>query len=217
MERKIVEETNISEVVFEEDLYPRSSYNWQTSYDYSQSMLTGAQFPFITLAVYKGKKYLVDGKHRIEALRMLKQTKVEAEIFVGWNKKKIFEEAVKRNIAHGRILSPYEKRRIALKLRDVGYGDEEVSDLIQVPLDKLEKFVAQRLTNSLTGEVIVKSEIKHLAGQDYDGDITNNQEHMKSKSQVVLFGQVVHLFENDLVDRKHPVISKLLNKLKKLL
>jgi len=217
MERKVRQKVDLNKIVFDEELYPRALYNWQTAYDYSMSMKTGVKFPPITLAILNGKMVLVDGKHRLEALKLLKEKKVEAEVFTGWDRKKIFEEAVRRNIAHGRILSPYEKRRIALKLRGMKYKDSAICDIIQVPEDKIENFVAQRLTNSLTGETIVKSEIKHLAGQNYDQEIELTQKAMYSRSQVSILNEVVRLLEKNLFDLENKQVQKLLNKLKNLI
>jgi len=217
MERKIKQEVSLKEIFIDEDLYPRSSVNWHTSYDYAQSMVSGAKFPPIVLAIFANKKYLVDGRHRIDARKQLKKETIQAEIYVGWDKKKIFEEAVRMNIAHGRVLSPFEKRRIALKLREEGYDSKNISELIQVPQDKLENFVAQRLTNALTGETIVKSEIKHLAGQNFEGEIESLQKPMKSKSQVMLLTHTVYLLEKGLIDKENKVIAKLLKRLKELL
>ena len=108
MGRAIKQKVLIEEIFFDEDLYPRTQCNWQTSYDYSQSMKTGSKFPDIVLAVFNNRKYLVDGKHRIEACKLLKIKSIKAIIYTGWNKKKIFEEAIKYNITHGRDVSHYE-------------------------------------------------------------------------------------------------------------
>ena len=148
MERQIRSKVPIKEIFFDETLYPRASYNWQTAYDYSQSMKIGAKFPPIIIAILNGKKYLVDGKHRTEATKMNKQKEIKAIVYSGWSKKKIFLEAVRTNIAHGKLLGPYDKRRIAVKLREMNVSQDQISEIIQIPQDKLENFVGQRLINT---------------------------------------------------------------------
>jgi len=217
MARRIIQKVKISEIVFDKELYPRIDSSWQTAYDYQQSMKTGAKFPPITLAIFNKKLYLVDGKHRVEAYKLNKVTIVEAEVFLGWNKRKIFEEAVRRNIAHGRILSPFEKRRIALKLRVMNYPDSAISELVQIPMVKLENFIGQRLINAITGEEIVKSEIKHLSGQDFPGDINITQKQMYNTSQAALLKDLIRLIEKNLLDLQNQEIVKLVLKLKQLL
>ncbi len=221
MARKINCSVPLKEIHLNEEVYPRVGYNWQTGYDYSQSMKTGAKFPPITLAVYNGKKIIVDGKHRYEAHKICKKKVIKAEVYVGWTLKKIFEEAIKRNIAHGRVLSPYEKRSIALKLRAMKFKDNEISQLIQVPGDKLQSFVGQRLINTMNGEVIVKSEIKHLAGRNFNEEdfatISGNQASMYANSQVDLLDEIINLLQGGLLDKEDSEIQSRLKKLKTLL
>lgn len=237
MGRKINSEVNLKEIHFDEDLYPRSKYDWRTAYIYSQAMNSGAKFPPIVLALLNGKKYLVDGKHRTEANILNKKEKIEAIVHTGWNKKKIFLEAVKANISHGKILSPYEKRRIALKLREYDSTNGEISQIIQVPEDKLENFIAQRLVNTMTGEpidpeegerlskeighAILKSGIKHFAGETMsEEDFIGLEETQKSfygSSQFRLFNEVVRIIESDMLDKNNKSVMKLVEKLKILI
>ena len=215
----------LKDVFFDEELYPRTSYNWQTSYDYSQSMKTGATFPPIILAIYKRKKYLVDGKHRLEAHKICKLDKIEAIVYTGWTRKKIFEESIRLNIAHGRVLSPYEKRKIALKLKSWKYGAAQISDLIQVPQGNLQKFIGTRLINAITGDVeyesIVKSGVKHLAGGTYSENQIKNieatQKDWYMHNQVDLLDQVIDLFSNKLINIKDKKVKVRVTELKKLL
>lgn len=223
--RKIIKSVKIEDIFFDEDLYPRTQSNWQTSYDYAQSMKTGSKFPMIILALLNKKLYLVDGKHRLEAYKQLKVKSVKAVIYTGWNKKKIFEEAIKFNIAHGRGLSPYEKRLIAQKLLELKYKNKDISNLIQVPMDKLKTFVAERIVNTLTAyndsaeesqritSVIVKSGGKHLKGTMVE-DIENIQEDWSMHSQEDLLKQFLTLLDNKLLDKHNPKVISLFAKIK---
>lgn len=237
MGRTIKSKVSLKEIYFDEDLYPRSSWDWKTSYIYSQSMNSGAIFPPIVLALLNHKKYLVDGKHRLEAHKNLKKSDIDAIVHTGWTKKKIFEEAIRLNVTHGRVLSPYEKRRIALKLREMDSSDKEICKLIQVPEDKLENFIGSRLINTLTGEVIdseeneriakeigqaiLKSGVKHFAGQtlseeDYN-NLEKNQKSFYGASQVSLLNELIRLIEGNLLDKSDEKVTQLVNKLKKIL
>ncbi len=235
MARRIKQKVLISEIFFDEDLYPRNLYNWQTGYDYSQSMKTGSKFPDIILAIYNNKKYLVDGKHRIEAYKLLKIKEVDAIIHVGWNRKKIYTQAVKANISHGRVLSPYEKRMIAMKLLEFEYKNSEISKIIQVPLDKLERFVTQRSVNVLTGvstedsassaqkiaKMIVKSGAGHYSGTTLDlkqaSNIESVQRNWNMHSQVDLLKQVIDLIENNFLDLQNSKVLEKFNYLRNLI
>lgn len=211
--KKTIQKIEIAKIKVDEDLYPRTQMNWQTAYDYAQSMRAGAKFPPIVVALFKGSFILVDGNHRLNANKQLKETEIEAEINIGWNRKKIFEEAIKANISHGKVLSPYEKRRIALKLRQLRYSDKSISQLIQVPFDKLSGFVEQRLVNTLTGETIVKSEVKHLAGyaiQESAKDFEKESKRMFANDQLNLIANLLDLISKRLIDLDN---AKVINKL----
>ena len=237
MKKQITAKVNIHEIVFDEDLYPRASYNWNTSYDYSQSMLAGSVFPPIVLAILNHKKILVDGKHRLEAYKGLKIEQLNAIIYTGLSRQEIFKMAVQLNITHGRSLSPYEKRRIALKLMEMNVKKSDISKLILVPESKLTQFVGQRLISSVTGkpietdieltnaiknnQAILKSGLKHLSGQQFEeaefNEIQEDQEDYSMSSQFNLFSQVLNILKNNLLDKKNPKIIALVKDIKKLL
>jgi len=225
MAKRITAIIPLAEIHFEQEFYPRTQPSWQTAYIYSQNMIAGAKFPPITLALLNGKKYLVDGKHRYEACKLLKKESIPAEVYTGWDKRKIFEEAVRRNVAHGQVLSPYEKRLIILRLRTMRYNNKAISELVNVPQDKLSTFVGQRLISSTTGTVItdtiVKSAFKHLTGGQYSpreiAEMEKAQGQTSSRSQIYLVKQLVEMFESNLIDLDDEKIYEELLVLKKYL
>jgi len=218
--RKVIrKKVNLNQIVFDEDLYPRIQVSWQTVFDYSESMKTGVEFPPITLAFFNKQLILVDGAHRLKACKNLKLKNIKAEVLIGLNRKQIFIKAVERNISHGRILSPYEKRRIALKLRKLKYKDIDISNLIQVPMEKLDNFIEQRLINSITGETIItKTPLKHLAGGTFSGaeisSILKAQMKLSIQDQLHMLTQFRDLLRSSLIDFDNKKISNLLAEIK---
>lgn len=226
---------DITKVVVDADLYPRDGWSWQTSYGYSQAMLAGAKFPPIVVALNKGKYFLVDGRHRIEAVKILGKKSIETEVVTGWSRQQLFEEAVKRNLTHGKALTVHEKRVIALKLRNWKYAPNQISEIIQVPLDKLENFVAQRLVNAITGEtiaeggrkieshmtpMIVKSGIKNAINSESvlnSEDLETMQHKVYSGSQQSLLRQLIGIIKAGLLDTKNKEVNKLIKQLKELI
>ena len=225
----IKKQVNIADIMFDEELYPRSKPNWMTILDYRESMVSGAVFPPIILAIHNKKMYLVDGKHRIEARKQLKHKSISAIVHINWTKQKIFLEAVRTNIAHGHQLSPYEKRMIAQKLLEMKMKKQEVSNLIQVPMNKLDNFIGSRLVNAVTGaesslddayktgEVILKSSIKHLAGETIEGNIDELQKDYFGRSQRDILKHLVSLLKTRTIDETDEDIMKLLSQVKTLL
>jgi len=216
----------LNKIRFDEEIYPRSQVVWQVYYDYAESMKTGAKFPPITLALHRRRLVLVDGLHRIEAYKLRKKKTIKAEVHTGWSYERIFEEAIRRNIQHGKALSPYEKRRIALKLRQMRYNLKDVSKLIQVPLDKLEDFIGQRMISATTGtplverEIIVKSPLKHLAGQKFkrrDFEAIKEAQKGHVRDQIGLLKDLISLLKNGLLDTSNKKVNELLEELKLLI
>jgi len=229
----INKQVKIEDIEFDQDLYPRIKPNWMTIVDYKESMVTGAKFPPIVLATYHSKLYLVDGKHRIECHRQLGIDKINSIIHTGWSKQKIFQEAVRFNISHGEKLTPYEKRRIAQKLLEMKMKKQEVCNLIQISMDKIDNFIGSRLVNAIsgeptgdvdidnayeTGQVILKSSLKHLAGGNVDGlSLDKLQRQQFSRDQPTLLKELISLLESETININDEDIMKLLARVKTLL
>jgi len=201
----------INQVEFNKEIYPRLNYGWQTAYDYAMSMKAGANFPPIVVAEYEGTYFLVDGKHRLEASKLNKQDSIQCEILRGLTWEKIFLEAVERNIKNSRPFSPQEKAHIAHKLRGMKFTDIQVSVIVQIPMEKLSKFVADRVTNTISGEeVVLKSPLRNFAGEIISDEMELGQRILSATSQEQLLNQMVFMLENNSFKR----IPKITNKLK---
>ena len=70
-----------SEIVFDEDCYPRDQSMDIIGYTYYESMKAGVKFPPIVVAQFEGKFILVDGWHRVEAHRRMKNDYIEVFLF----------------------------------------------------------------------------------------------------------------------------------------
>ena len=202
----------ISQIYEDNEVYPRFQHSWQVAYDYAKSMETGAEFPPITVAFYAGKYYLVDGKHRKEAYKYIKQDTIEVEIIPVKSLNDIFVEAVKRNVIHGKALSVGEKVKAVLRLRLADLSDEEISKIVQVPFKDIKRFVLKRVTNTITGEqVVLKKPLTHLAGEDIDEETAKSQGLYHGGSQMQIVNEMIGLLETKAFNTKN---APLMNKLK---
>jgi hypothetical protein len=229
----------VKDVVTDKECYPRDGWNHFTAYSYSQAMRAGAKFPPIVVALNRGRYILVDGKHRLEAKKILKQNSIEAEVVIGWSKRQIYEEAVRRNVTHGKALSIHERRQVGLRLRNWQYPPNKISELIQVPMDKLTTFIEQRLTNAITGDVIAQTNATRKKSADYDGmiagqvilksgirnaesfsmtkeEIDEVQQGLYAGNQKSLIQQLIKIIKHSLLD-KDKKTQKLIIELKELL
>jgi len=208
----------ISQINEDTELYPRNHYNWFTGNKYAKAMQTGSIFPPITVALFAGKYYLVDGKHRLEAFKTNKQESVQAEVLKGLTRANIFAEAVKRNVIHGASLSTQETANCINKLRNMDFSDAQISKIVNIPVNKIERFVADRITSSITGEEIsLKAPLKHFAGQDVSEEILDSQGVYASQSQAHVVDQMLKLLETGAFNTRNEVVMNKLKMVHKLI
>lgn len=214
----------LKDIVIDEKLYPRVNYSWQTVYDYSESMKSGAKFPRIVVAKYKNMFILIDGRHRLEAYKQLSGAKkfnklsLVVDVLVGLTKNKIYEESILRNITHGRPFSVQEKIKIAVRLKDLKYSQIKISNIVNIPVGKLSTLISRRLTNSITGdEIVLKKPFEHLYNDDELGDVSYIQKGFKGESQLSLINSVIILLETKTINKTDEKVIVGLKKLKKIL
>jgi len=208
------------DIIFDEELYPRNQHFWQTAYAYSESMKLGNKFPLVVVAKLSNSNafVLVDGKHRLEAYKILKVKRIKVEVLLGLSKNQIYEEAIRRNTNHGQRFSIQEKLSIAVKLRYLHYSTAKISQLVQVSPTKLKSLLSDRLVNSITGEdIVLKADVKHLSGSHYDGDIETVQRQFRGNEQLPLIQELCVLLETKTINLKSKKVLSALLKLKTLL
>lgn len=88
----------IVDLVFDSELYPRMKVAWFTAYSYAQAMRSGKEFPPIIVGVLKGKRYVVDGWHRVEARKLLKEEYIQGMVQNYASEKLLFEDAVREKL-----------------------------------------------------------------------------------------------------------------------
>jgi ParB-like chromosome segregation protein Spo0J len=205
---------SIEEIKTIPELYPRTKVDWLTAYDYSQKMRAGEVFPPITVAHYNNEYILVDGWHRIEALKILGEKYIRATVIKVKDEREIFVQAVKLNITHGRPLSPYEKALIIKRLGEMNFTKEEISQIVKIPLDKIEKFVVERVRKVTVGtetkEVVLKKIISKVElPEDFDTEL---QESLSVRTQVKLLDELIVLLENNLIEIENDKVKERLIK-----
>ncbi len=215
METKIIQ---IEKAICDKEMYPRNLVDWMTTYRYAKAMKSGAKFPPITVASSLfGKLIVVDGFHRLEAYKQNKETHLEVEIIKGLNKQQIFIESVKRNIGHGRQFNSQERTRIILTLEKWKLSQEVISEIIRIPTDDLQPFVAKRITRitETQEEIPLKSIIRNLSKSDVDEE--PEQDYFAGRNQLQVLNILIILLKNKYIDTNSKIIMEKLNEINKLL
>ncbi|WP_152945772.1 helix-turn-helix domain-containing protein [Desulfofundulus thermobenzoicus] len=128
-------QVDINQIIVDEAIYPRSAVDPETVERYREALESGAKLPPLVLMP---DNRLIDGRHRLEAYRLLGAEAVEAEI----------EEpadpdvrAVEKNLRHGRPLSKAELKEAARRW----YGKRpvtEIAGLLGVTRQTVQNWVA---------------------------------------------------------------------------
>ncbi len=115
----------LDSIIFDEEIYPRTQYVNLVAYQYSEAMKAGVKFPAILLGRYKKKLYLVDGKHRMEAAKILKLTSISATVKDYKSRLDMLKDSITLN-NHGKPLTLADKAKLLSKLREYNVPDEEI-------------------------------------------------------------------------------------------
>lgn len=210
----------LSNIVFDEKLYPRHKYSWQTSYEYSQQMKGGAIFPPLVVASLNNHYILVDGKHRYEAYKSNKEENIQVIIISVKDEKELYLKAVEYNLHHGQKLFAIDRAKIISDLQKFGVSNEQISKLIHMKVENVQQFKTDRIyTDIKTGqEVFLKSHLKGLSSrEDLDSDTVKSiQEGHGGMRQDVLLNQVCDIIENKLIDA-NPRVQKAYERLQELI
>lgn len=213
----------VKDIVHNDKCYPRLNKDWLTAYKYAEAMKSGADFPPITVTlrkriVGKGKYLLIDGWHRLEASKKNKETHIQADVLDSMTNDQVYIEAVKRNVAHGRILTVQERANIIVRLQDMKLEMGEISRIVCIPADKLEPFVVKRVTHTVTGEFIaLKAPLKHMAGIDVESSVKDEQDIFSARAQISYLNELIRIIENGWLNLANGDVKRATKKLYGLL
>lgn len=206
----------ISDLVFDQEIYPRIRDQWQTAWRYAQSMKAGSEFPRILVGAFEDKLFIVDGVHRVNAKKLLKEEYIEANVKKYESKNDMFVDAVKCNIVHGRQLSSQERTRIITKLEDMEFSLQEISEIVKVPTDKIEKFKARIIIGPNGKPIFQKSVVAKIDADEKD-KLSVDMAKFNVRSVHELLRQLIELLENNVFPLDDDEVKELTVKLYDLL
>ena len=130
------------EIVFREDLYPRSTHDASLVQQYANNI---DRLPPIEINQHN---IIIDGKHRWLAARSVKQETIEAFITETESEAQLFKLSVERNAKHGYQLSNKDKKSAALTMylgadNRGGQLKKELASLFSVSLQTITNWVAR--------------------------------------------------------------------------
>src|SRR6516165_5257646 len=126
----------VSKLIEDLSIYPRRIVNQNHVRDLTSALQAaeGADI-FPPLTVDRRSKRIVDGFHRRRAFLAVlgPDAEIQAELRTYHSETELLLDAVRLNCVHGLNLYEIEKRRIVLKLSDLGVDDDEIAGALHVP------------------------------------------------------------------------------------
>jgi hypothetical protein len=203
---------NVDSIIVDLELYPRyfsgkAPNLFYKARDYRDKMEAGAQFPPVILGAFQGQLILVDGLHRLEAVKQLGKNQIAAEIHSYNDLAAIFLDAVKYNASHGKAFSIMDRSNIAAKAERFGIQDQDIIALLQCTPRTYREVFGDRLVE-IDGEKIPASSAhykllkQNVITRDQLAEITSDSKHSLIISRNVnhVFKQLTDLVTDHAVD-----------------
>ena len=164
--KKYLERLPISIVEIPQGYLPRTitQIHKPTVEEYARLMEEGEKFP--PPRVWKrpdGRYWLIDGVHRIEALRKIGRKEVEAEVVEGIDESEYEVMAFRANLKHGLPLKREEKKQFLERLFFKGYKPTEIAKKTGIPLSTVRRYLAHLLEKEKKEREKLLKEAKELA------------------------------------------------------
>jgi hypothetical protein len=201
-------QVKIADILLDEKIYPRSRTNWMTAFRYSQAMKAGNKFPPIKLGKFKGKLYLVDGWHRLIAVRdNLHQEFIEAVVDDFRTKREMYLAAIEANVTHGQKLSTFEVRIIGHELMRMKIPDTKISTLLGIPIVKFEDFFSFQGFKAPIRMLLEQQKVNETDAPELTSHI--DQTILNVQSVQHSLRQSIELLKSGLVPLDDPAIREL--------
>lgn len=205
----------IAALIEDYDLYPRHHVDTVYASRLAAALEAGTTLP--PLIVEKKTKRLVDGWHRLRAIRKVFGDSATVSV-VERNypdEAALLADAVRYNIAHGRLLDNRDLARSAWLLEAVGFPSEQIAVQLQVPEQKLQRLMV-RVVSVKNGKdhdpVVLKASTLHL-----DDGISREQaeaiERQPGTPHTLIAMQLREAIVYDLVNEDNPRLRSELTQL----
>jgi len=128
----------ISDLVFDWSLYPRKEVDHKDVVrSYARALRAGCVFPTVKVGLFRGKKIIVDGVHRVGALKLNGVDYADCSELPFDSEAELFAEAVRLNSEHGKAFSEVELKANITRLKQYKFDVNEIVALTHVPATEI--------------------------------------------------------------------------------
>lgn len=213
-------EIRLSELVFEEDVYPRASIDSMHVAELVEAIEAGAVLPPILMDAET--RTIVDGVHRWRA--MIRVHGIEATVSVQSRAfpkpRDMLLEAMRVNAVHGKPLSPWDRKRCKVMAARYRLGIKQLAAVLGVRPSTLQALGEGRTARAESGEteqVPLKRTIGHMAGKTLSADQMEANRKLCGMPQSYVLRQIVILLEANLLDTDNDEVMQLAQQVMTLL
>lgn len=207
----------LSELVFDQDLYPRGGIVGVHLSMMKAAYASGAQFPPIIAC--RRTKRIVDGVHRwkvyteagIEKVSVMWQDYATDEAF--------FLDAMRHNVTHGHNLTPADRVRCAIIcLEKFGVAIKDAARSLGMPIEMLQAIAERRTATDMDGKgIALKRTVQHMHGRTLTPVQIATNTTLTGLNQATYANQLIALYEADMLDTTSEQLRHSLTKLLKIL
>lgn len=187
----------LSKIVVDDTIYPRTKVNTFHVRRLRDALQAGAKLP--PLIVEHGTNRLVDGRHRHDAYAAQGVKTVDVEPRKYASEAELFADAVRLNVAHGEGLDRYTIRNAIIRLSEMGFEREQITEIVRVPavqVDLMRRGFA--IAAASNKPIALKGGLSHLSGEHLDEQQMEVNKHYAGGRAVLLVRQIIDLLENDM-------------------
>jgi hypothetical protein len=197
----------LSKIVIDDSIYPRTAVSDFHVGRIVAALKTGVKLP--PLMVEARTNRLVDGRHRFEACRREGYKTVEVIEKVYSSEADLFADAVRLNVGHGEPLDQYCVRSAIIRLTEYGYRREQISEVVRLPIDQIEK-IERGFAMAQNGKpVALKGGLDHLKGRTLDPQQIEVNRHYSGSKAVFYVRKICDLLENDMAPTTRTFIDEM--------
>jgi hypothetical protein len=127
----------LASLVLDWRLYPRKEVDQNVVQSYARALEAASVFPPVKVAVFHGRKVVVDGFHRISSRKLLKIDYVNCVTLPFEAEGDLFAEAVLANSSHGKNFSEAELKADIRRLKKYKFSVSEIMTFTHVPASEI--------------------------------------------------------------------------------
>jgi ParB-like nuclease family protein len=194
----------LEQLVFNEDLYPRTGIDEQHVRQFERAMEAGVSLPPIVVA--KGSWIVVDGIHRMHAHLRREEKKIAATVKVYRNDAEIFHDAVLLNSGQGLKLGQDDALKVISIAERLGFKEIDVAGMLRTSIAHLRALRPRYATIADARKGVrelrrigLKGSVRHLSGTTISAAQAAAMASAPGQSYLLNVNQLLDALRHDLL------------------